>query len=440
MTITRQGATRLATRSAASLATTGILVGLMGSPASARGVAAQDYVVRPGDTVSAIALTYGTSVAEIVARNGLDTRATIIVGQRLDLPEAGLASPAAAGPSTHTVVAGDTLWDIARTYGTTVAALQQANGLIGSSVIVLGRTLALPAGAAQTAAAAPSAAPAASTYVVRAGDTAWAIAARAGISLDALVAASGLTNPSLVRIGQVLTLPAGAAALPTAPGAPATQTPTSATYVVVAGDTVSRIASRHGTTVAAIANANGLADASLITIGQVLTIPGVSSAPLVGSTFLGRTYPADVVAAANANKATLNAMTVPSKAEMKQLVIDTAVAMGVDPALALAVAHQESGFSARAVSPANAIGCMQVIPASGEWASDLVGRDLDLLDPYDNVTAGVAILRQLLRNGTALETAIAGYYQGERSVRERGFNPDTEDYVASVVALMERYR
>ena len=77
---------------------------------------------------------------------------------------------------------------------------------------------------------------------------------------------------------------------------------------------------------------------------------------------------------------------------MRRLVHDTAVQMGVDPALALAHAHQESGFDHRAVSPADAVGAMQVIPDAGDWASGLVGRELDLLDPQDNVTAGVAIM------------------------------------------------
>ena len=72
------------------------------------------------------------------------------------------------------------------------------------------------------------------------------------------------------------------------------------------------------------------------------------------------------------------------------------------------------------MSPANAIGTMQVIPSSGEWASDLVGRKLNLLDPYDNATAGVAIIRQLIRTSKDVDTAIAGYYQGQYSVSKHG--------------------
>ena len=114
--------------------------------------------------------------------------------------------------------------------------------------------------------------------------------------------------------------------------------------------------------------------------------------------------------------------------------------MGVDPALALAIAYQESGFNHTAVSPANAIGTMQVIPSSGQWASDLVGRPLNLLDPDDNVVAGVAILRQLLRISPDLSSAIAGYYQGAASVRRNGMFADTRRYVAAIQTHMTRFR
>ena len=146
-----------------------------------------------------------------------------------------------------------------------------------------------------------------------------------------------------------------------------------------------------------------------------------------------------MVAAANANLATLRASAVPSKATMQAKIAATARAMGVDPALAQAVAFQESGFNHAVVSPANAIGTMQVIPSSGSWASDLVGRQLNLVDPDDNVTAGVAILRALVNNAPDLPTAIAGYYQGATSVQRNGMFADTRRYVANVQTHMTRF-
>ena len=82
---------------------------------------------------------------------------------------------------------------------------------------------------------------------------------------------------------------------------------------------------------------------------------------------------------------------------------------------------------------------MQVIPSTGAWVSTMVGRDLDLLDPNDNVTAGVVLLKYLTRNADSLNQAIAGYYQGLSGVRKYGMNPDTKNYVAAVRAHMKKF-
>jgi hypothetical protein len=83
---------------------------------------------------------------------------------------------------------------------------------------------------------------------------------------------------------------------------------------------------------------------------------------------------------------------------------------------------------------------MQVIPTSGHWASDLVGRQLNLVNPDDNITAGVAIPRALVGNAPDLPTAITGYYQGPSSVKKNGMFADTRRYVANVQTHMTRFR
>jgi soluble lytic murein transglycosylase-like protein len=81
---------------------------------------------------------------------------------------------------------------------------------------------------------------------------------------------------------------------------------------------------------------------------------------------------------------------------------------------------------------------MQVIPAGGQWASDLVGRRLNLLDATDNVTAGVVMLRTLERATGRTDLAVAAYYQGLGALRSRGMYAETRRYVANVTALRKR--
>jgi LysM repeat protein len=415
----------------------------------------EQYTVRSGDTVSHIASKHGTSVAAVRTANGLDARAFIREGQTLTIPTSGTGAPAVATPAatggSHTVASGETVSAIAKRYGTTVAAVSAANGLDARAFIRVGQTLTIPgAGAAPVAAAPAAAAPAAGgSHTVASGETVSAIATRYGTTVAAVSAANGLDARAFIRVGQTLTIPgAGAASAAATPASPAPAA--GGSHTVASGETVSAIATRYGTTVAAVTAANGLDARAFIRVGQTLTIPGAGAAPataapaatgttLVGNTFLGRTYAPSVVASANANKATLLAMGVPSKADMQAKVAATARAMGVDPALAQAIAFQESGFNHTSVSPANAIGTMQVIPSSGEWASQLVGRDLNLIDPDDNVVAGVAILRQLVKSSPDLPTAIASYYQGSGSVKRNGMFSDTRRYVANIQTHMARY-
>jgi soluble lytic murein transglycosylase-like protein len=121
------------------------------------------------------------------------------------------------------------------------------------------------------------------------------------------------------------------------------------------------------------------------------------------------------------------------------MVAETARRHGVSPSLALAVAYHESGFQQGVVSPVDAIGVMQVLPSTGRALSRQTGRDLDLLDTQDNVTAGVLLLRQLVRSTGSTDKALAGYYQGLRSVAQRGLLPQTQAYIANVNALRPRF-
>lgn len=425
---------------------------------------AASYQVSQGDSVWHIAQRFGVSVNSILDANGLSRSGLIFPGQKLEIPTVSNTAPAPARSSstpaaTYTVKRGDTLSHIAARNGTTVSTIKSASNLT-SDLIFPGQKLTLRGSSSSSATSAPaSAAPAApsvsaATYTVKSGDTLSRIASRNGTTVAAIVSASGLRNANIIYPGQVLTLRGTAASVPAAPApaapAPATPAPSSSTttHTVVRGDTLSGIASKYSTSVSAIMQASGLSS-TVIYPGQKLTVAGTAAPSssagtgandLVPNTFLHYTYPDATVRSANENKAYLNSIAVPSRSETQAMVREIAIQYGVDPSLAQAHAFRESGFDARAVSPANAIGTMQVIPSSGEWASDLVGRDLNLLDPRENIIAGVVIIRQLQRSASSLDEGIGAYYQGLGGVRRNGMYPDTVQYVQRVKTSMAQFR
>ncbi len=275
-------------------------------------------------------------------------------------------------------------------------------------------------------------------YTIKQGDTLSAIAARYHTTVAKLVEANRLPgNGNLIIAGPSLKVPgAGGGA-----GSGGTRT-----HLVVRGDTLSGIAARYGVAQATIARANHLPSSNIVLLGARLVIPGSSSRSTSRSsasssnTFAGRTYSNAVVGAASHNRWLLSRRNLPSQSQMRDIIAARARANGVDPALALAVSYQESGWNMHVVSVANAVGAMQVIPATTEWISGVVGRRLNPLDPQDNATTGVVLLKVLRQTAGSDRQAVAGYYQGLRSVRERGMFPDTKRYVDNVMALRARFR
>lgn len=122
---------------------------------------------------------------------------------------------------------------------------------------------------------------------------------------------------------------------------------------------------------------------------------------------------------------------------VRRAIVNKAKRFGVNPALALAVSWQESGWQHDRVSSAGAIGAMQTMPGTGRWMSSMLGRRLNIKDLHDNVTAGVVLLRWL-RDEAGPRVAVAGYYQGLAGVRRHGMYDSTKRYVANVHALRKR--
>lgn len=383
-------------------------------------------------------------------------------------PPPTLLPPAAVQPAVaasewggYVVKSGDSLYTIAHRHNTTVAVLVERNNLPdGGRLIHPGQRLQVP-GAAGSAPA-TKAAPASTTteYTVVAGDTLIGIAQRHQTSARAVAALNTIDVSATIFVGQALRVPtngttAAKAAASTSRAAAPTAAAQTTAYTVVPGDTLIGIAQRHETTVRAVAALNAIDASATIYAGQRLKVPadgtaaakaasssGTSSstsppppAPFNAGGYSARHFPTTTVAAAKKNHELLATLPVPTREQARAMIEDTARRHGVDPALAVAIGYQESGWNHRNVSVANAIGIMQVIPASGDWAGQMLGREINLLDPADNITAGVVILRAHLRSAADEDTAIAAYYQGMASVRKNGLYSDTKAYIASIKAL-----
>lgn len=259
---------------------------------------------------------------------------------------------------------------------------------------------------------------------VRRGDTLSELARKHGTTVAALRALNDLPGNNLIYEGQVLkvgTVPVVAKA-PARKAAPKPVTRRiEVTYVVKPGDGVYRIAERFHATPKFIVERNKLPKSWMVHPGQRL---------VVGSVVM-RVQPPAAPAKAGPR--------VP-KAKVRALIVKNAKRFGVDPALALALAYNESGFQQHVLSNVGAVGAMQVMPGTGRWVSlYLAGRPLDLRKVEDNVEAGVRYFRMLQRLAGRDDIALAAYYQGLTSVRKRGMYDDTKAYVKNILALRRRF-
>jgi LysM repeat protein len=193
------------------------------------------------------------------------------VPQKPSVPAA--TAPKTPDASTYTVKAGDTLSAIAAKFGTTYQELAKLNGIADPNKIYPGQVLKLTGSTSAGNSTPETSIPktsAASTYTVKAGDTLSAIAAKFGTTYQELAKINGIADPNKIYPGQVLKLTGSAAASTSRTSAP--KAPSAVTYTVKAGDTLSKIAAKFGTTYQELAKINGIADPNKIYPGQVLKI------------------------------------------------------------------------------------------------------------------------------------------------------------------------
>lgn len=260
------------------------------------------------------------------------------------------------------------------------------------------------------------------TIVVQPGDTLSEIALQHGLTVEQLLALNSIADPNRIYAGQRLRL-TGQPVAPAAPAPappPAPPAPTPVVHVVKAGEHLTGIARRYGTTIGAIASANGITNPSYLRVGQPLTIPGGSAAP-----------------APAAPMPTTMAALVAARGDVRAILETEATAQGVPTAFALAVAWQESGWRAGVVSSAGAIGVMQLMPATADWVGNaMLGTHVNPRDAQSNVHAGIRLLQHYLdRYHGDKALALAAYYQGQTAADRHGVYPMTRPYIASILAL-----
>ena len=184
------------------------------------------YKVRSGDTPASIALGFGITAEELMAANNIVDPSALQVGQVLVIP---VPATATATP-TLTITAAPVL-ATSPTSELGTAATLTAGQEPGATETLTPRPTVIPTAVAVAAALE-------STYKVRAGDTISAIAAQLGVTAQALMAANGIDDPRLLRVGQVLQIPAPGGVAPpqvtATPQPPPTSTPLPAETSAVA--------------------------------------------------------------------------------------------------------------------------------------------------------------------------------------------------------------
>ena len=216
------------------------------------------YTIVAGDTLYSLARRFNTTVQAILAVNPNINPNFLQIGQRICIPT---TSGGACPPNTfpYIIQAGDTFFSLARRFNTTIAAIQAANPGVDPNRLQIGQRICIPG------APSPGPCPAGSfAYTIRAGDTLYALANRFNTTVNAILALNPGIDPRYLRVGQIICIPT------TQPGGCPANT---FSYTIQAGDTFFSLARRFNTTVAAIQAANPGVDPNRLQIGQRICIP-----------------------------------------------------------------------------------------------------------------------------------------------------------------------
>lgn len=213
------------------------------------------YRVRRGDSLSRIAQRHRTSVRSIMRSNNLRSASLIRVGQILKIPTGKAQGPVKAPEyGYHTVRNGETLWGIARRYGSSVSRLMADNDIGSANRLRVGQRLKVVQGGEGRRVA----------HRVRVGETLSQIATRYGTSVAQIRKDNQIRNANFLRLGQVLQINVNE-------DAESSWAPLR--HKVRSGQTLQGIAHRYGVSFGSLIRYNNIRNPDHIRVGQWLTIP-----------------------------------------------------------------------------------------------------------------------------------------------------------------------
>ncbi len=152
------------------------------------------YTIRAGDTLFALSRQFGVPINSLLAANPGINPDNLQIGQIICIPAPETGCPG----FIYRVISGDTLYAISRRFHTTVQAIEFVNRGIDPNNLQVGQPICIPVGACPAGTF---------PYIIKAGDTYYAIARRYSIGIQDLIDANPGVDPNNLFIGQTICVP-----------------------------------------------------------------------------------------------------------------------------------------------------------------------------------------------------------------------------------------
>jgi LysM repeat protein len=226
------------------------------------------YIIVQGDTFYSIALRFGVALADLLAANPMVNPQALEPGDVVCLPVEN-AKPFCETGVIHVVERGDTLYSLALKFGVPLSDLMASNPSVVPERLEVGSRLCIPnyTGPVFCKDGVP--------YVIQKGDTLYSLARRFGISLEDILAVNPGLTPEKLQPDDVVCIPNKGSVTPPE------QCPGSTAHVIQKGDTFYTLSLWYGVSVDAIKALNPSVDPNNLVVGQTICVPGTPTTPTI---------------------------------------------------------------------------------------------------------------------------------------------------------------